>query len=70
MENWYFLILIPIAVLVAAWLVTSLVRLSSFGRERRYLLIELGRCRPSERKYWRRRIRRLWLSLFFPFIRY
>lgn len=69
-REWNSIVLVLLATLLAGWLVLVLVRLGDFVRELRYLKIEIGRCRRSEKAYWIRRRRRLWLSLFFPFVRY
>ena len=43
--------------------------INSFSRELNYLNIEIKRTEGSERKYWLRKRRRLWLSLI-PFVKY
>ena len=70
MREWNTIVLVLMATLLAGWLVWILVRLGGFVRELRYLKIEIGRSRRSEERYWVRRRRRLWLSLFFPFVKY
>lgn len=40
-----------------------------FSRELRYLKCEIRRSHGSERRYWKRRKRRLWWSIL-PFIKY
>ena len=43
--------------------------LNDFSSELRYLNNEIGRTDGSERRYWKRQTRRLWLSII-PFVRY
>lgn len=43
--------------------------LNGFISERNYLNNEIGRTVGSEQRYWKRRRRRLWLSII-PFVRY
>ena len=42
---------------------------NDFSQELKYLNNEIGRTHGSERRYWIRRRRRLWLSLI-PFVKY
>ena len=42
---------------------------NDFSRELRLLNNEIGRTTGGERRYWKRRKRRLWLSLI-PFVKY
>ena len=43
--------------------------INDFSRELKYLNCEIGRTRGSERRRWKRRRRKLWLSLL-PFVKY
>ena len=43
--------------------------INDFSSELRYLNNEIGRTTGSERRYWIRKRRRLWLSLI-PFVKY
>ncbi len=70
MEDWIFLPFVLIVVMLVLCLILGLFRLSDFLQELRYLNIELQRARRSERRHWEKRRRRLWLSLFFPFVKY
>ena len=55
---------------VAVCLIAVLVaRAGGFFAELRYLNMEIGRTRGRERKHWKRKRRRLFLSLI-PFARY
>lgn len=49
-------------------LVSVLIKLERFLEDLRYVNMEIRRSSARERKYWRRRRRRLWLSLL-PFVR-
>ncbi len=64
-----FLVILVIIVigLLALFGITS--HLLAFVRELRYLNSEIGRTSGREQRHWKRRRRRLWLSLL-PFIRY
>lgn len=59
-----FAIVIGIGILFAfaSWL-------NDFSSELRYLNNEIGRTDGSERRYWKRQKRRLWLSII-PFVHY
>ncbi len=71
MEDTGFWILVGL--LVAAmgfgFLAAFVYWLHGFRSELRYLNSEIGRTGGSTQRYWRRRRRRLWLSVI-PFIRY
>ena len=65
----YNLLITVSAVLIAVLLICRLVlRLAEFKRELKYLNTEIRRTRGSERDYWQKRKRRLWLSVV-PFFR-
>ncbi|MBO5796991.1 MAG: hypothetical protein J6R77_01420 [Clostridia bacterium] len=58
------------ALLLLVALVVGLAQFfNRFSKELRYLNNEIGRTRGSEQARWKRRRRRLWLSLI-PFVRY
>ena len=50
-------------------LTTVALFIHDFTKELRFLNMEIGRTDGEERTYWKRRRRRLWLSLL-PFINY
>ncbi|MBE6750538.1 MAG: hypothetical protein E7560_05185 [Ruminococcaceae bacterium] len=52
--------------LILIWIA---IFLNIFARELKYLNTEIKRTSGNERKYWKRRKRRLWLSLL-PFVKY
>ena len=62
-----------VGVAAAALLLLAVGALHSFAyeftRELRFLNREIERTRGSERRYWQRRKRRLWLSIL-PFVKY
>lgn len=60
-----FLILAIIFLSIAAWIIR---RCFEFSQQLRYLNREIRRSCGAERKFWKRRRRRLWLSLL-PFFR-
>lgn len=64
-------IFLSIAAIIFLILVISKLYLSikEFFLELRYINCELHRATDSERSYWLRRRKRLWLSLI-PFVRY
>lgn len=65
----YWLIGIAV-VLVLPLLMTGLaIFINDFSRELKYINCEIHRTSGSERRYWIRKRRKLWLSLI-PFIRY
>lgn len=51
-----------------ALFVALIKKISSFSEELNYTNIEIGRTEGAEREYWKRKKRRLWLSLL-PFCR-
>lgn len=62
-------LLVIIGLPAAIGILTAIVmRLDRFSRELQYIKLEIGRTRGAERKYWKRKKRRLWLSLL-PFYR-
>lgn len=63
------LLLILIAILTLLILIRSVQFWAEFMSEMRYLNDEIIRVSDSERAVWKRRRRRLWLSLI-PFVRY
>ncbi len=67
-EFWTFILIIAIP-LIFVLLVGLIFRLSEFSRELKYLNCEINRTYGSERRYWIRKKRRLWLSLI-PFVKY
>lgn len=61
--------LIVLALVLAGMLLAALVqKLSRFCRDLRYINMEIERNAGSEREYWQRERRRLWLS-WLPFYR-
>lgn len=50
-------------------LVELCLYIKEFSQELEYINMEIERTEGSERRYWRRRKRRLWLSLI-PFVKY
>ncbi len=65
----YLLIGIIVAVVLFVMLVGFCMFLNDFSRELRYLNAEIARTRGAERRYWKRKKRKLWLSLI-PFVKY
>lgn len=67
------LLWILVGILAAAILIALLIKLymylNDFSSELTYLNTEIGRTEGTERRYWIRRRRRLWLSLI-PFVKY
>lgn len=69
LDNGTVALLVVAGVLAAAGLLAALaVKISRFRRELRYLDREIGRTEGTERSYWQRKKRQLWLSLL-PFRR-
>jgi len=64
----WLLVLASIVFLIVVLFVLS-VFIADFSRELKYLKSEISRTRGAEREYWKKRKRRLWLSLI-PFVRY
>ena len=61
--------LILLVLIFGALLIGSFsVKLSRFLEERRYINMELQRCRAGQRKYWLQKRRRSWMLLL-PFYR-
>ena len=62
-----------VGIIAAFFLILLLFRMVSFfndfSRELRYLNSEIGRTTGTERRYWVRKKRKLWLSLI-PFVKY
>lgn len=50
-------------------LVKFVMWINDFSHELRYLNNEIGRTDGSEKRYWKRQKRRLWLSII-PFVHY
>ena len=67
-ELWRFISIVAFFVLFGL-LVEFFKFTKAFSAELRYLNVEIERTEGTERKYWIRRRRRLWLSLI-PFIKY
>lgn len=66
---YYFSIAVFIGIIAFALIliiVRLALRLENFKKDLRYLNMEIGRTRGSEKKHWQREKRRLWLSLI-PF---
>ena len=65
----YFLFGILVLLLLFGLLVWLIRFVDDFSGELRYLNTEIQRTRGTQRRYWIRRRRQLWLSLL-PFFRY
>ncbi len=65
------IILLIFAFVVILFIVTAglIDFVNSFSRELRYINNEIGHTEGAANRYWRRRRRRLWISLF-PFVEY
>jgi len=64
------LITIIIGAFFAVLIISGLVIfLSDFRKELKYINFEINRSSGKERRYWKWKKRRLWLSLI-PFVRY
>ena len=62
------LIFVAIAiVLLFILMISIIIRIEEFQNKLKYIKLEINRTRGAERKYWIRRKRRLWLSLFLFF---
>ena len=62
------LIFVAIAiVLLFILMISIIIRIEEFQNKLKYIKLEINRTRGVERKYWIRRKRRLWLSLFLFF---
>ena len=57
------------AILIIAYVIGLLVNLPFVMRENRMLTIEIGRTEGKEKEHYKKKKRRLWLSLL-PFVRY
>ena len=62
------LMAIIVAFFAIVLLVVLIKKISNFSDELNYTNIEIGRTEGAEREYWKRKKRRLWLSLL-PFYR-
>lgn len=59
------IILVLIIVFLVILLVASLcMRIGAIIRERKYIKMEIKRTSGKEKKYWKRKRRRLWLEIF------
>ncbi len=67
-EFWILVGIIAIPILLGL-LVGFCIFINDFSRQLKYLNSEIGRTTGSERRYWIRKRRRLWLSLI-PFVKY
>ena len=65
----YWLIGIVAAIILLILLVGFCMFINDFSQELKYINCEIRRNTGSERRYWIRRRRRLWLSLI-PFVKY
>lgn len=54
------------AVLLVILLVRLVLWINEFGGELRYINTEIKRSRGSEKKYWKKARKELWLSAIFP----
>lgn len=61
--------IIVTAILIVAYVIGVLVSLPFVIRENRMLTIEIGRTEGKEKEHYKKKKRRLWLSLL-PFVRY
>ena len=62
-ELWWLIGMLA-AFILGSLLVGLCVFLHDFSRELKYINSEIERTTGSEQRYWRRKRRRLWLSLF------
>lgn len=68
-DSWILLAAVVVLIIVICLLITYIaMRIGEFADELRYLNMEIRRVGPRERAAWRRRRRRLWLSLL-PFFK-
>ena len=69
--NYEFWIVVGVAAIpiLLVLLVELCLYIKEFSQELEYINMEIERTEGSERRYWRRRKRRLWLSLI-PFVKY
>lgn len=67
-EFWIVVGVVAIPILLVL-LVELCLYIKEFSQELEYINMEIERTEGSERRYWRRRKRRLWLSLI-PFVKY
>lgn len=58
-----FLIFFVIGILIFLLIIKAGLRIEDFKTELRYIKSEINRTCGSERRYWQREKRRLWLSL-------
>ena len=63
---YYFLIIVFVVLMLALLICRIVIRFERLKRKLKYINIEISRTRGSERKYWKKKKRRLWLSLI-PF---
>ena len=63
---YYFLIIVFVVLMLALLICRIVIRFERLKRELKYVNLEIGRTSGSERKYWKKKKRRLWLSLI-PF---
>lgn len=68
MESYNFLLVILVVSAVFLLLVHFAFRLDEFKTELKYVNMEIHRTEGNQRKYWKRKRRKLWLSFIF-FIR-
>ena len=62
---WLFIILGALSML-AIIIVRLALWINEFGSELRYVNTEIKRSRGSEKKYWKKARKELWLSAIFP----
>ncbi len=58
-----------VAVFLVLLVVIAVSFSNDFAKELRYIKMEIGRTEGSEQKFWKRKKKKLWLSLF-PFVKY
>ena len=63
---YYFLIIVFVVLMLALLICRIVIRFERLKRELKYVNLEIGRTSGSERDYWKKKKRRLWLSLI-PF---
>lgn len=63
------IIIVGITAIVLLYLLYLLLQINDFRRELRFVKMEIRRSNGTERKYWLRQKRKLWLSLL-PFVKY
>lgn len=62
-------ILVAVAIiLLLLFIYRTVAEIRNFKHTLQYIKTEIGRTAGKEREYWQKKKKKLWLSLFFPFI--